>query len=291
MIPELTVDELGDPEMLRGLFYDKVGCVVIRGAFSPDTMDRYNAWCERHLPTVLATHANTRHPKQPQKRVINDVLERMSGDDPALLLELTANPALLRAADALLGFARFGAVTTHWNEPGAARQDLHVDYPCHVRSGPFWEDRPDKLRRMFTPHQLEQVLPHFSIQALVASDAMGARNGSTRVVPGSHLEPGVDLRVLEDAAFVAECERRCEQPELAQGDLLLFNRRLVHGAGANRSDGRRNSLIMQLVWLFGVGQHATDADRVTANLAGLPLPEEYPLRLRGPYPLDTTRKN
>lgn len=291
MIPEIVAGEAPiDAERLRDLFYGGAGCLIVRKAYEKSTMDRYNAWCEHHLPEVLATHANTRHPKQPKKRVINDVMERMSEDDPALLLELTANPALLAVCDALLGFARFGAVTTHLNEPGAAKQQLHVDYPCHVRSGPFWEGDAGKLRRMFTPHQLKEVLPHFSVQALVASDAMDERNGSTRVVPGSHLIDDVDCKIIEDEAFVGEQEALCEQATLGQGDLLIFNRRLVHGAGANHTDTRRNSLIMQLVWLFGVGQHATKADDVLGRLPA-DISPDYALRVKGPYPIDTTLKN
>ena len=43
------------------------------------------------------------------------------------------------------------------------------------------------LRRHFTRYQLEHVLPYFSVQSLVATDAMDSSNGSTEVIPGSHL--------------------------------------------------------------------------------------------------------
>jgi hypothetical protein len=44
-------------------------------------------------------------------------------------------------------------------------------------------------------------------------------------------------------------------------DAICFGR-----GGHNKSDTRRNSLIGQSVWLFGVGQHAIEFDTVTANL-------------------------
>ena len=69
----------------------------------------------------------------------------------------------------------------HWIEPGGDRQKSHVDYPCHVRSGPFWEDDPSLLRKYFTAHQLNHVLPHFSVQALIASDKMGKFNGRVQL--------------------------------------------------------------------------------------------------------------
>ena len=278
-IPELDAAALCDgfdAEALREGFYAGAGCLIIRNVFNARDMAAYNRWCERHMASTEG-HANCRHPKQPDKRIINDCLERMSKDEPALLVRLLSEPRLNGALDALIGFARFGAVTTHWIEPGGDRQATHVDYPCHVKSGKFWRDDPAMLRRMFTPHQLNQVLPHFSVQTLIASDAMGKWNGSTEVVPGSHRIADVDVRVL-DEGFAAAIEPRFINAELAQGDCLLFNRRLVHRGGHNVSAVRRNSLITQHVWLFGVGQHATDAALVERQLEGELAKMEAPAR-------------
>lgn len=179
-IPEIW-DKVIDSASFHALFYSESGCVVLKGAYTPEIMERYNAWCIRHLDSIKT---NARHPKQWSKRLINDVMERMADDDPCLLAALVDNPRLTSAVDALLGFARFGAVTTHWSEPGGDRQQTHVDYPCHVKSGPFWENDPAKLQRMFTVPQLEHSLAHYSVQALIAADAMGEYNGSTEVIPG-----------------------------------------------------------------------------------------------------------
>ena len=277
MIPEV---QAGPDLDIYDAFYQTAGCVILRGVFTPAVMDAFNAWSEAHLPAVLAEHANTRHPKQASKRTINDVVERMNADQPALLATLLGNPVLNAALDTLLGHARCGAVTGHWLEPGGDRQTMHVDYPCHVMSGAFWEGDPTKLRRMFTRHQLENVLPHYSVQALVATDRMGAFNGSTEVVVGSHVLEGVDERV-HDPAFQAEMEPQFVNAELEQGDVLLFNRRLVHRGGRNTSESRRNSLIVQYVWLFGIGQHAFDP--VLRDT----LPAELVDRIFAPFPIDT----
>lgn len=286
----MSIPELKAGTPLDGLyseFYEGAGCMILRGVYDAATMDRYNAWCEKHLPDVLGTHANTRHPKQFTKRIINDVAERMSLDDPDLLVTLLGNPVLNEALDRLLGFARWGAVTTHWLEPGGERQTAHVDYPAHVRSGKFWENDPDKLRRMFTSHQLNQVLPHFSVQTLIASDAMGPWNGATEVSPGSQLVPDVDIRV-HDPDWVQTLS--FATAELNQGDVLLFNRRLVHRAGCNKSLSRRNSLIVQHVMLFGIGQHAFDVEAIRRNL-GDRLDDTLSLRLVAPYPRNTRDAN
>eukprot|EP00037_Helgoeca_nana_P037782 m.17649 g.17649 ORF g.17649 m.17649 type:complete len:383 (+) comp9396_c0_seq2:248-1396(+) len=297
-IPEIDVASIRAREQgelaaeLRTLFFDKAGCLILRNVFPAKVMAEYNTWCETHLDEVAKTHANSRHPKQKDKRIINDVMERMSTDRPDLLMTLLNNDDLNFALDALIGLARFGAVTAHWIEPGGDRQKSHVDYPCHVRSGAFWEDDPKLLQRYFTPHQLNHVLPHFSVQALVASDTMGKFNGSTEVVPGSHLIQDVDTKIL-DAGFADRMEREFVNAELNQGDVLLFNRRLVHRGGKNISSCRRNSLIMQAVYLFGVGQHLTDVELVKSNLKvtldslSPERKKEFLLRLCCPYPLNT----
>lgn len=298
MIPEVDtrtfVSMPGWKDRARRLFFDEAGCLVLRHAFPPEVMEEYNAWCTKHLPEVLASHANTRHPKNPKKRVINDVMERMSADNPALLMKLLNNPAVNAVLDALIGHAGFGAVTTHWNEPGGDRQHLHTDYPCHVKSGPFWEDRVGKLREYFTPHQLEDSLMHFSVQTLIASDKMGAFNGSTEVAVGSHLDADVDFKV-----HCPEYERTLtiENAELEQGDVLLFCRKLAHRGGKNISDKRRNSLIIQHVWLMGVKQHASKVDRIVVGLeeelSKLPLEERrrFMDRICGPFPTWTPDHN
>ena len=83
---------------------------------------------------------------------------------------------------------------------------------------------------------------------------------------------------------------------LNQGDILIFNRGLCHRGGKNISPKRRNSLIMQCVWLWGVGQEIIDAAYVISNLESKSSEYEkwseeekdtFKLRLKAPYPLST----
>ena len=84
--------------------------------------------------------------------------------------------------DVLLGFMKFGAATAHWIQSKGDRQLSHVDYPMHVGSGPFWEGSEEVMKRYTTRDQVNNVLPYFSVQVLIASDAMDVSNGSTEVV-------------------------------------------------------------------------------------------------------------
>ena len=80
-----------------------------------------------------------------------------------------------------------------------------------------------------------------------------------------------------------------------EGDVLFFNRALCHRGGRNLSSKRRNSLIMQCVWLWGVGQEIIESSKVIENLAKSEIYEkmtkeqkdEFYLRIKAPYPLST----
>lgn len=292
-IPVFDAVELPEAAALHRIFHEESGCLIVRGAFSKETMDAINVWTER---TVVECEGdgNFRHPKQKDKRMVNDLMERLSVDDPDLLAELLLNKPLTYVWDALLGFGKIGAATVHWIDPGGARQTSHVDYPCHVQSGPCWRDDPGMLQRYFTPYQIDKVLPYFSVQTVVACDTMSQANGSTECIPGSHLTSHLDVKIL-DKQFQRKIEPLFQNITLAQGDLFFFNRRLAHRGGHNKSATRRNAVIFQNVWLFGVGQHATDADNIltrlerTKRVKALSDEERHDLawRLRSPYPLDT----
>merc|ERR1719370_1713031 len=126
---------------------------------------------------------------------------------------------------------------------------------------------------------------------------MDVSNGSTEVVPCSHLMTNVDVALHNKEIY------NCFEPHfmnvsLNQGDILIFNRGLCHRGGKNMSDKRRNSLIMQCVWLWGVGQEIIDLEKVLENLKrsenwkrmSEQEKEVFKLRLKAPYPLDTTKR-
>ncbi|MEI9997528.1 MAG: phytanoyl-CoA dioxygenase family protein [Rhizomicrobium sp.] len=70
-------------------------------------------------------------------------------------------------------------------------------------------------------------------------------NGATRVVPGSHLWEPPSIRIEKDAAGVANLVQSEVEPVIAEapaGSALIFDGRLWHGAGANRTDVPRPAL-------------------------------------------------
>eukprot|EP00404_Azadinium_spinosum_P062734 CAMPEP_0180698122 /NCGR_PEP_ID=MMETSP1038_2-20121128/3857_1 /TAXON_ID=632150 /ORGANISM="Azadinium spinosum, Strain 3D9" /LENGTH=369 /DNA_ID=CAMNT_0022729673 /DNA_START=26 /DNA_END=1130 /DNA_ORIENTATION=+ len=258
-----SLDFCGDQTAQRDLhtsFFDHAGCVIIKGVFSQECMAGYTSWSEDMLEKSK-NDPQSRHPKQAGKRLINDVFGRMSATDPDLLFELVGNPTLNALMDTLLGFGRFGALTTHWIEAGGERQLSHVDYPLHVGSGKFWEASVAKMKRLTTREQANHIMSRFSVQILIASDAMDVSNGSTEVVPCSHLLQDLAAHIHNPAIY-AEFEHRFVNVTLEKGDILIFNRGLCHRGGWNKSAKRRNSLIAAM----RVGQEIIESARIIERL-------------------------
>ena len=95
-------------------FFNSVGAFIVRGAYTKDTMRAYNKWCEGFLE-IAKKDGNCRHPKQKNKYLINDIIMRLGKDDPNLLMALINNRYLTLFSDILLGFMKYGAVTTYEN--------------------------------------------------------------------------------------------------------------------------------------------------------------------------------
>ena len=274
------------------------GCVGFKNVFDKNTMDEYNKFCEKYIETDAKHHCNCRHPKQLGKYVINNLMEALSEQNPTLLMKLINNPVYNKIMDILLGHSCIGAFTTHWIEGGADRQLSHVDYPMHVGSGKFWTGDITKAQNLITRYQMNHVLPFFSVQTLIASDAMDVNNGSTEVVPYSNQILDIDVKI-HDAEFYKSMEDKFMNVSLEQGDIFIFNRRLCHRGGKNLSEKRRNSAIMQCVWLFGIGQHDTNTVKILQNVLETDSyknmsemdKEKFHIRLKQPYPINTTKHN
>jgi ectoine hydroxylase-related dioxygenase (phytanoyl-CoA dioxygenase family) len=95
--------------------------------------------------------------------------------------------------------------------PGVPLQDLHRDDTAHLRTHPGPESR---------------------VQVMVAASEFAARNGATRVIPGSH-------RWDDERAPRAD---EAVPAEMRAGSALLWLGSTYHGAGANASDAPRTGL-------------------------------------------------
>jgi ectoine hydroxylase-related dioxygenase (phytanoyl-CoA dioxygenase family) len=138
--------------------------------------------------------------------------------------QLIAHPRVLAVADAVLKpyceNYRLGSATAIEIHPGEGNQLLHQDDEFYPLRFPGIE---------------------FQLGAMWAMDDFSARNGATRLVPGSHWTGPLDD--IDGAEVV--------QAVMPKGSLLLYFGSTWHGGGANNSDEPRSGLIntYALGWL------------------------------------------
>ena len=314
-------------QKLYNIFFDGAGCFILRNGYTTSLMRDFNFWCEQMIGEEnenigkektgtngnqsVSEDKNFIHPTQKGKYLINDVLSRLAKTNPSLLYQLLydSNGAyvLHQLMDVLLGFGKVGAAAAHWITPNSNTKQLsHVDFPLNINSSPFWGMSQEKMKKYTTVTQMNQILPHYSCQVLIAADSMNETNGSTEVIPCSQSIPNLDLEIAKGSRFYDTLENvgLFQNVELGQGDILVFNRRLIHRGGANRSMKRRNALIMQYVWLWGVGQEMLDVHMIIPKLLDAHKQRkkkdedneksefresfnEFMVRINPPYPKDT----
>lgn len=295
LIPVIDNYENINSQEVYHLFYKERGAVIFKNIYNKNLMEKYNTWCISNIENAKKDKNNT-HPKQKDKYLINDLLTRLLNTDIDLFKKIVLNEKLLNIMDIILGFGCYGSCTGHWINPGGDRQQSHVDYPIHVGSGKFWENSVDKLKGFTTREQINKIFPFFSFQLLIACDKMNIKNGSTEVVPGSHLIDDIDVFIHNKNVYNF-FEDKFINVDLEQGDMLIFNRRLVHRGGKNLSLKRRNSIIIQSVYLLGIGQEIIEYKKIKNilekdewyNNLSKKEKENIQLRFKQPYPIDVKK--
>jgi phytanoyl-CoA hydroxylase len=96
-------------------------------------------------------------------------------------------------------------------------------------------------------------------------------NGCTRVIPGTHLLPGItSSRITEDEAMARSGTLEQVVPvPMPVGGMLAIDSLVIHGPGRNQTDGTRMSLT--------VGYHSAD------ELSDVPNPKRVLVRGERPY--------
>jgi ectoine hydroxylase-related dioxygenase (phytanoyl-CoA dioxygenase family) len=202
------------------------GAVIVEGLLEPDLLARFNA----ELDPLLAQ-------TEPRREFLNPALAWFFGSRTRHLTavatrsrvfatEVLCHPLLLGVCDAVLGpsCARYQLNLAHVLDrgPGADEQFLHRDELVWVH--------------MPRPH------PELQVASVIALVDFHARNGATRVAPGSHRwEPG---RAPGPDELVAA--------EMPAGSAVIYLGSTLHGAGANTTAGewrRGMHLSYVLGWL------------------------------------------
>lgn len=185
---------------------DRDGYVVLNGVLDTVSVAAMRSSIEESLEIarrdLTKKHGGTLH--------LDDIVDAGAAFDPAW-----SSPRLLAAVAHVLGADfRLSAAGFRGPRPGYGAQALHAD------------DVP-----------IGAADPYRVATAIVPLVDFTARNGATRVVPGSHRDP------LRDASTEPGVPHPRERVITARaGDAIVFNGHLWHSGTKNESDARRDAL-------------------------------------------------
>lgn len=188
------------------------GCVIVESLLAAEALERIRG--EVQGMVVSAPLGDNDFDGRVTRRVF-DPLARTR-----VLDELVLDPLLGGVIEALIGASQLGMTLLSAVQPGEVAQRLHRDaavYPLPCRFGPVM------------------------ITTIWAIDDFTAENGATVVATGSHLSERPSARFNQGTVAAA----------MPAGSVLVYDGRLVHGAGANHTTSGRLGLIVEFVarWL------------------------------------------
>jgi ectoine hydroxylase-related dioxygenase (phytanoyl-CoA dioxygenase family) len=183
---------------------EEQGCTVVPGVFSPAEVGRLKGAVQE----VLASEAARRNVEEKDVQFAFNLTNKHP-----LFREAIQTPILIAIMEVLLGpDCILGSLNARTSFPGAAPQGLHrdLDFQVHL------------------------PLPTYCNSVWMLDD-FTAENGATRFVPGSHRRPDWPPRGQDDPPDTRAVTGRA-------GSLMIFDARLWHGGGANRSPRPRHAM-------------------------------------------------
>jgi hypothetical protein len=213
------------------------GCIIIDSLIQPEALESIHN--ELKSIAAEAPFGDNELDGYATRRVFDPFSRTRVLDD------LVLNPLLLGTIEAMIGPAQFGMTLLSDIKPGEVAQRLHRDssvYPIPIDFGPV------------------------EINTIWAIDDFNRTNGATVLSPGSHVR---DIRP-SDYSSVA-----LATATMSAGSVLLYDGRLIHGAGRNRSSMTRLALIIEHVvrWLRPAENHTLAVPPSIAATLAEPLQE------------------
>lgn len=207
------------------------GYCVVEGLLSPEGLRE----ARTSLAAVLDATPRGRNDFEGfgTKRVYALFAKTRAFDRPAV------DPLVLGVLDRILGHYQLSAPTGIQIGPGEKAQPLHRDEGIYP---------------------LPRSFPDVVVNTMWALDDFTARNGATRLIPGSHRwedrSPGMDDELVPAI--------------MPAGSVMFYPGKVWHGGGANQTERPRMGVILEYVaaWLRPQENHVLAVPRETA--AGLP---------------------
>ena len=237
-MPSLNEAQLDD--------YRENGFVVVPGVLDGVEIDRY---LRRAREIALGDV-----PPEAKKRLVRDIHYARGGaplpDDPEralwkilnpdrfdpVMAECLRFPRVLDAAESLIGPDILAFLMMFIYKPPGVAQSEH----------PFHQDA------VFFPFGPQESC----VGVWIPLDPVSEENGTLCVVPGSHrlevrkheVREGINFGAVaaQGVEGSAEFHRDAIPMEMSPGDCLLFNTRLLHRSGGNRTEGHRRVVTLHL---------------------------------------------
>jgi ectoine hydroxylase-related dioxygenase (phytanoyl-CoA dioxygenase family) len=244
------------PTELAAALADGPGIVIVRDAFTPETVHRASRAFGELIAEQHASGAQGGdHFARPgtNDRIWN-ALGKLGAKDPETFVEYYANETLALVSAAWLGPGY--QVTSQVNvvNPGGAAQVGHRDYHLGFLTPGQIEQYPEHV------HRLSPVL---TLQGAVAHSDMPVETGPTCYLPHSQKYPAGYLATVRPE-FRAYFDEHHVQLPLRLGDAVFFNPAVIHGAGTNRTrDVKRTANLLQISSAFGRAMETVDRERLS----------------------------
>ena len=220
---------------LRAAFAEH-GCVLIRGVFSPQTIDAMYREYAVQLGALDLAAMRAQAERPPPNRLIGvgggryDVTLRMTGVFGNA--ELLANPLLIKFLRPLLGKdMRLNSLTVVVSHPGSSQQQAHRDH-----------------NHLFPEPGVGPSLPVYAVNVAVPLIDVDLETGPTGVWLGSHRFE--QMTSVQASAMVAIPWQR--------GDCMLMDYRLLHAGLPNRGTQPRPVLYL----VYGRRWFADDVNHI-----------------------------
>lgn len=265
-------------EIVNSLSLNGPGVCVVENIFSEEFMTQVMNWVENYFDKNIsckkdhfAFGTNKRIWRLPEKfppSILYNYLRYQAGSSES-------SPVFNHIIDSFLGQHHIGSLAINQIMPGGEAQLTHTDYP------PGFYTVQD-MKKVFTGYGLEKIMPYFSLQAGIALCDMDSLNGSTGVIPYSHLISDSDSLIAgakpkpgekendntegKSKNFYEAVQDYIVQTTVKKGSCIFFNRKLLHQGEKNYSEKPRAALLLQAIMPFGVKMEAMETEETWKNL-------------------------
>ena len=160
-----------------------------------------------------------------------------------IFAKLATHPVILEVSRKLLGDkCRLSSLAANTVVPGMSGQGPHLDYPYYRHLWPS----VDGCMNLPVSHML-------SLQIVTLLTDFTSENGSTAIVPGSHINP----RYPDNRK---EFFKRAIQANAEAGDVLMFSGPIQHCAMPNKTNLIRSGILQHMVPVFVTPFECIDGD-------------------------------